>query len=118
MLKIIEAIKTSGNNPMTNIVYGDGFILGGWEKDKIRRSHKTKKKESVTTVELTEDGRSWKEWKPWEWKNFLTNCLQYICVNQICRKGQVITDKLRGYRPIAKAYNINQIKVIKEWVFC
>jgi len=29
MLKIIEAIKTSGNNPMTNIVYGDGFILGG-----------------------------------------------------------------------------------------
>ncbi len=35
--------------------------------------------------------------------------LQYIFVDHISRKANVTTDQWRGYRPIAKAYNITQI---------
>ena len=42
--------------------------------------------------------------------DFSAKSLQYIFVNHISRQAQVTTDKWRGYRPIAKAYNITQIE--------
>jgi hypothetical protein len=35
MLKIREAMESSGNSPMTGIVHVDEFVLGGREKDKV-----------------------------------------------------------------------------------
>jgi len=43
-------------------------------------------------------------------EDFSARSLQYIFIKHISRKAEVTTDKLKGYRPISKAYNINQIE--------
>ena len=43
-------------------------------------------------------------------EDFSAQSLQYIFINHISREAKVTTDKWRGYRPIAKAYNITQIE--------
>ncbi len=43
-------------------------------------------------------------------EDFSASSLQYIFANHISREAKVITDKWRGYRPIAKVYNITQIE--------
>lgn len=42
--------------------------------------------------------------------DFSARSLQYMFVKHIDRTAKVITDKWKGYRPIAKAYNITQIE--------
>ena len=109
MLKIREAMESSGNNPMTGIVHVDEFVLGGREKNKVGRSYNAKKKKAITAVELTDDGKV-KRMYAMRIEDFSARSLQYIFVNHISREAKVITDKWRGYRPIAKAYNITQIE--------
>lgn len=109
MLKIREAMESSGNSPMTGIVHVDEFVLGGREKDKVGRSYNAKKKKAITAVELTDDGKV-KRMYAMRIEDFSARSLQYIFVNHISREAKVITDKWRGYRPIAKAYNITQIE--------
>lgn len=109
MLKIREAMESSGNNPMTGIVHVDEFVLGGREKDKVGRSYNAKKKKAITAVELTGDGKV-KRMYAMRIEDFSARSLQYIFVNHISREAKVITDKWRGYRPIAKAYDITQIE--------
>jgi hypothetical protein len=109
MLKIREAMESSGNNPMTGIVHVDEFVLGGREKDKVGRSYNAKKKKAITAVELTDDGKV-KRMYAMRIEDFSARSLQYIFVNHISKDAKVITDKWRGYRPIAKAYNITQIE--------
>lgn len=41
--------------------------------------------------------------------DFSARSLQYIFVNNISREAKVTTDNWKGYRPIAKAYDITQI---------
>ncbi|WP_158841845.1 IS1595 family transposase [Polaribacter sp. L3A8] len=109
MLKIREAMESSGNSPMTGIVHVDEFVLGGREKDKVGRSYNAKKKKAITAVELTQDGKV-KRMYAMRIEDFSASSLQYIFVNHISLEAKVITDKWRGYRPIAKAYNITQIE--------
>ncbi|QCE40549.1 IS1595 family transposase [Psychroserpens sp. NJDZ02] len=109
MLKIREAMQSSGNSPMTGIVHVDEFVLGGQEKDKVGRSYNAKKKKAITAIELTDDGKV-KRMYAMKIEDFSARSLQYIFVNHISREAKVITDKWRGYRPIAKAYNITQIE--------
>ena len=49
MLKVREAMSSSGNNPM------DEFVLGGREQTKVGRSYDANKKKAITAVQLTED---------------------------------------------------------------
>ena len=109
MHKVREAMQSSGNCPMTGIVHVDEFVLGGREKDKVGRSYDAKKKKAITAVELTKDGKV-KRMYAMRIEDFSASSLQYIFVNHISREAKVITDKWRGYRPIAKAYNITQIE--------
>ena len=109
MLKIREAMESSGNSPMTGIVHVDEFVLGGREKNKVGRSYNAKKKKAITAIELTDDGKV-KRMYAMRIEDFSARSLQYIFVNHISREAKVITDKWRGYRPIAKAYNITQIE--------
>ena len=109
MLKIRETMESSGNNPMTGIVHVDEFVIGGREKGKIGRSYNAKKKKAITAVELTQDGKV-KRMYAMRIEDFSARSLQYIFINHISREAKVITDKWRGYRPIAKAYNITQIE--------
>ena len=57
MLKVREAMSSSGNNPMNGEVHVDEFVLGGREKDEIGRSYHGKKKMANTAVQLTKEGK-------------------------------------------------------------
>jgi hypothetical protein len=109
MLKVREAMSSSGNNPMDGNVHVDEFVLGGKEQGKVGRSYNSKKKKAVTAVQLTKDGKV-KRMYAMNIEDFSAQSLQYIFVNHINREAKVTTDKWRGYKPIAKAYNITQIE--------
>ena len=109
MHKVREAMSSSGDHPMDGNVHVDEFVLGGYEQGKIGRSYDAKKKKAVTAVQLTDDGKV-KRMYTKRIDDFSAKSLQYIFVNHISREAQVTTDLWRGYRPIAKAYNITQIE--------
>lgn len=109
MLKVREAMSSSGNNPMDGSVHVDEFVLGGKEQGKVGRSYNSKKKKAVTAVQLTDDGKV-KRMYAMKIDDFSAQSLQYIFINHISREAQVTTDLWRGYRPIAKAYNITQVE--------
>lgn len=109
MLKVREAMESSGNHPMDGTVHVDEFVLGGVEKGKIGRSYNAKKKKAVTGVQLTAEGKV-KRMYAMRIEDFSARSLQYIFINNISREAQVTTDKWKGYRPIAKAYDIRQIE--------
>lgn len=109
MHKVREAMESSGNNPMQGNVHVDEFVLGGREKEKVGRSYNAKKKKAITAVELTEEGKV-KRMYAMRIEDFSAQSLQYMFINHISRDAKVTTDKWRGYRPIAKAYNITQIE--------
>lgn len=109
MHKVREAMESSGNHPMQGNVHVDEFVLGGREKEKVGRSYNAKKKKAITAVELTNEGKV-KRMYAMRIEDFSAQSLQYMFINHISRDAQVTTDKWRGYRPIAKAYNIKQIE--------
>lgn len=109
MLKVREAMASSGNDPMDGIVHVDEFVLGGKDQGKTGRSYDSKKKKAVTAVQLTEDGKV-KRMYAMKIDDFSARSLQYIFVNHIDREAKVTTDKWRGYRPISKVYDITQIE--------
>lgn len=108
MHKVREAMSSSGNNPMDGDVHVDEFVVGGRDEKKIGRSYDSKKKKAITAVQLTEDGKV-RRMYAMRIDDFSARSLQYIFVNHISREAKVTTDKWRGYRPIAKAYDITQI---------
>lgn len=109
MHKVREAMESSGNNPMKGNVHVDEFVLGGREKEKVGRSYNSKKKKAITAIELTEGGKV-KRMYAMRIEDFSAQSLQYMFINHISRDAKVTTDKWKGYRPIAKAYDITQIE--------
>lgn len=112
MLKVREAMASSGNHPMDGTVHVDEFVLGGVEKGKIGRSYDAKKKKAVTAVQLTPEGKV-RRMYAMRIEDFSARSLQYIFINNISREAKVTTDKWKGYRPIAKVYDINRIESAK-----
>ncbi len=87
----------------------DEFVLGDADTGKTGRSYDGKKKKAVIAVQLTKEGKV-KRMYAMKIENFSAQSLQYIFVNHVSREAKVTTDKWRGYRPIAKAFNIAQIE--------
>ena len=108
MHKVREAMESSGNHPMDGNVHVDEFVLGGREKEQIGRSYSSRKKKAITAIGLTDEGKV-KRMYAMRIADFSAKSLQYIFVGHISRKAKITTDKWRGYRPIAKAYDITQI---------
>lgn len=107
MHKVRAAMKSSENFPMDGIVHVDEFVVGGREQDKLGRSYDSKKKKAVTAVQLTEEGKVRRIYIQ-KIKDFSAQSLQYIFLKHIDQKAIVVTDKWRGYKPIAKKWNITQ----------
>jgi hypothetical protein len=57
MMKVSEAMSSSGNNPMDGSVHVDEFVVGGKEEGKTERSYDAKKKKAVTAVHPTSDSK-------------------------------------------------------------
>jgi hypothetical protein len=111
MLKVREAMGSSGNNPMDGNVLVDEFVLGAKDQGKTGRSYDAKKKKAVTAIQLAEDAKV-KSMDAMKIDDVLAQALQYSFVIHISREANVTTDQWSGYRPIAKAYNISQIPLI------
>lgn len=108
MQKVREAMKSSGNHPMTGIVHVDEFVVGGQEEGKQGRSYDTKKKKAVCAVELTEEGKV-KRFYAFKIDNYSAKSLKRMFDKHIDKQATVTTDKWKGYNPIAKDYNITQV---------
>lgn len=108
MHKVREAMKSSGNNPIDGIVHVDEFVVGGHEESKQGRSYDCKKKKSICAVELTLEGKV-KRFYALKINDFSAKSLRKIFDNHISKEAKITTDNWKGYRPIAKDYNITQI---------
>ncbi len=108
MHKVREAMKSSENNPMDGIVHVDEFVVGGKEQDKPGRSYDSKKKKSICAVQLTEDGKV-KRFYVLKIKDFSAKSLRTIFDKHVSTDADITTDEWKGYRPIMKEYNIEQI---------
>ncbi len=64
-------------------------------------------------MQLTNDGKV-KRMYAMRMEDLSARSLEYIFVNNISREAKVTTDKWKGYRPIAKTCNINQIESNNE----
>ncbi len=109
MHKVREAMKTSGNNPMDGNVHVDEFVVGGKEEGKVGRSYHSKKKKAVCAVELTIDGKV-KRMYSIKIDNYSSKELKRLFDMHISEDARVTTDYWRGYRPLMKDYNIEQIE--------
>jgi len=107
MLKVREAMSSSGNNPMNGEVHVDEFMLGGREKGKVGRSYDGKKKKAIAAIQLTKEGKV-KRMYAIKIKGLLCSIITiHICQSH---KPRSTSNNWRGYRPIAKAYDITQIE--------
>ena len=108
MHKVREAMKSSENYPVDGIVHIDEFVVGGKEENKPGRSYNSKKKKAVCAVQLTEDGKV-KRFYAMKIENFSSKSLGTIFNKHISKEAKVTTDEWKGYKPLAKQYDITQI---------
>ena len=109
MHKVREAMKSSENHPINGRVQVDEFVLGGKEEGKVGRSYDSKKKKIVCALQLTDTGNV-KRMYALKIKNFSAKELKRIFDKHIDAKASITTDLWKGYRPIAKEYEIKQIE--------
>jgi len=109
MHKIREGMKSSENFPMDGNVEVDEFVVGGKENGKVGRSYNTKKKKAVCAVEYTDSGKV-KRMYAIRIDNYSSKELSIIFDKHISTNAKVSTDKWKGYRPLQKTYNIDQIE--------
>ncbi len=109
MHKVREAMKSSGNNPMSGNVHVDMFVVDGKEEGKVGRSYHRKKKKAACAVELTDDGKV-KRMYSIKIDNYSSRELKRLFNLHISEEACVTTDCWRGYRPIKKDYNIEQVE--------
>jgi hypothetical protein len=108
MHKVRESMKSSKSQPMVEQVEVDEFVVGGTEEGKVGRSYDSKKKKAITALELTPEGKV-KRMYIKQIGNFSAKELLPMFEDHISKEADIITDLWRGYRPIAKDYNIEQI---------
>lgn len=108
MHKVREAMKSSGKHPMDGRVEVDEFVVGGKENGKMGRSYNTKKKKVVCALQLTE-ARKVKRMYIMKIDNYSAKELKKIFTAHIDTTASITTDEWRGYRPIAKEYDITQM---------
>lgn len=108
MHKVREAMQSSENHPMDGEVHVDEFVLGGKEVGKVGRSYDAKKKKIACALQLTEEGKV-KRFYALKINDFSAKSLRGIFDSHISPEAKVTTDQWKGYRPIAKDFDITQI---------
>ena len=108
MHKVREAMKSSESDPMDGIVHIDEFVVGGKEENKPGRSYNSKKKKSICAVQLTDDGKV-KRFYALKINDFSAKSLRKIFDKHVDKEAQITTDEWKGYKPIMKDFNIEQI---------
>jgi len=112
MHKVRKAMESSKEYPLSELVHVDEFVVGGYEDGKPGRSYDTKKTKAVIAVELTEK-QGVKRVYIKAIDDYSAKSLTPIFKDHISKDAKIITDKWRGYNPLAKVYNIEQIASAK-----
>lgn len=109
MHKVRSAMESTNKDLMIGEVHVDEFTIGGYEEGKVGRSYDVKKKKVVCSVELDEIGQVKCVYAN-KIDDYSSKSLISIFKNHIDKQANIITDLWKGYRPIAKQYNIKQIQ--------
>ena len=109
MHKIRIAMKSSELQPLVNQVQVDEFVFGGKEDLKQGRSNDSKKKKVVAAVELTDTGKIKRVYFK-KINDYSSSSLNVIFESHISKIAAVKTDQWKGYNPLKKEYNIEQVK--------
>lgn len=112
MHKVRVEMKSSGNFPMQGDVQVDEFVVGGQEEGKGGRSYDTKKKKAVIAIELSDKGGLKRVYIK-QIDSYSAKELRPIFDEHIAPEASITTDQWKGYRPIAREFNITQIPSAK-----
>lgn len=108
MQKVRNTMQSSEQHLLTSRVHVDEFVVGGKEDGKQGRSYYTKKKKAAIAVELTKDNKI-KRAYIMSIQDYSSKSLKPLFEKHITKEAKVTTDGWRGYNPIAKEYDIEQI---------
>ena len=106
--KVRKGMKSSQKYLLEELIHVDEFTVGGEEEGKQGRSYDSKKKKVVIAVEVTANNKV-KRVDSKSIKDDSAKSLTPIFEEHISLSAKVITDKWRGYEPLKKDYNIEQI---------
>lgn len=109
MKKVRISMASSESMPMLGNVHVDEFVFGGMEDLKQGRSNDSKKKKLIIAVELSDTGGVKRVYFD-TLKNYSSEELRNIFDTHISKQAKVKTDKWSGYKPLAKEYDIVQVK--------
>lgn len=107
MQKVRNAMKSSQNYPLSELIHVDEFTVGGKEQGKQGRSYDSKKKKAVIAVELSKKHQVKRVYVR-SIDDYSAKSLTPIFEEHISTTAQIVTDKWRGYEPLKKRYNIEQ----------
>jgi transposase-like protein len=108
MQKVRKAMKSSQKYPLETLIHVDEFTVGGKEEGKQGRSYDSKKKKAVIAVELTDDSKVKRVYMK-SIDDYSAKSLTPIFEEHISKSAKIVTDKWRGYQPLKKEYDIEQI---------
>lgn len=107
--KIQQAMKSSGNYPLTGTVHVDEFYVGGEEEETFGRSSNSKKKLAIVALEVLDNGGVGRAYG-----QFIDDAsaisFRPFFDKYISKEAKVITDEWNGYKPLMDKYNIEQRK--------
>lgn len=106
--KIQQAMKSSGNYPLTGIVHVDEFYVGGEEDGVKGRSSDSKKKLVVVALEIVGNGvgRAYAQ----VIDNASAASFRPFFHKYISQDARIVTDEWNGYKPLKNEYSIEQQK--------
>lgn len=106
--KIQQAMKSSGNYPLTGEVHVDEFYVGGEEDGVIGRNSDSKKKLIVVALEIVKGGvgRAYAQ----VIDDASATSFRPFFHKYISREAKIITDEWNGYKPLMNEYSIEQRK--------
>ena len=107
--KIQQAMKSSGNYPLTGTVHVDEFYVGGEEEDAFGRSSSSKKKLVVVALEVLDNGGVGRAYGQFIDDASATSFRPFF-EKYISKDAKVVTDEWNGYKPLMNDYNIEQRK--------
>lgn len=104
--KIQQAMKSSGNYPLTGEVHVDEFYVGGEEEGVIGRCSDSKKKLIVVALEIVKNGvgRAYAQVVD----DASASSFRPFFEKYISKSAKVITDEWKGYKPLMNEYSIEQ----------
>lgn len=107
--KIRIAMQSSQRIEMKGDIQVDEFVVGGHETGKQGRSYDTKKAKAICAIELTKN-QGIKRVYIQSIDDYSSSSLKGIFEAHISQTAQVTKDQWRGYGPLAKEYQIKQLK--------